>query len=85
MTLKKLGVTNVPTAELIRSMREVAITLKNSSTSLLSMAVRLAEAGLDAEATLLIELAKGVQVGESKVLRHAKDAGAGMIVKLSTH
>lgn len=85
MTLKKLGVTNVPTAELIRSMREVAITLKNSSTSLLSMAVRLAEAGLDTEATLLIEVAKGVQVAESKVLRHAKDAGAGMIVKLSTH
>lgn len=83
--VSSLGHTNAPTAELIRSMREVAITLKSSSTSLLSAAVRLAEAGQDHEAMLLIDLAKGIQDAEDKVRRHAKEAGTGIIVKLSTH
>jgi hypothetical protein len=77
--------TNAPTAEFIKSMHEVAITLNGSSTRLLSSAVRLAEAGQDREALLLIDLAKGIQEAEDKVRRHAKDAGAGMIVKLSQH
>lgn len=77
--------TNAPTAEFIRSMREVAATLNSSSTTLLSSAIRLAEAGQDREALLLIDLAKGIQEAEDKVRRHAKDAGAGMIVKLSQH
>jgi thioesterase domain-containing protein len=51
-------------------MREVAVTLKSSSTSLLSVAVRLAEAGQDAEAMVLIDLAKGIQEAEDKVRRH---------------
>ena len=52
---------NAPTAELIRSMREVASTLNSSYTSLLSASVRLAEAGQDQEAMRLIELAKSIQ------------------------
>jgi hypothetical protein len=47
--------------------------------------LRLAEAGQDQEAVRLIELAKGIQCAESKVRRHAKDAGVGRIVKLSEH
>ena len=66
-------------------MREVAVTLKTSSTSLLSAAERLAEAGQDQEAVFLIDLARGIQEAEDKVRRHAKKAGSGMIVKLSTH
>jgi hypothetical protein len=83
--MNQLSQTNASTAELIRSMQEVAATLKSSFTSLLSAAVRLAEAGEDREAMLLIDLAKGIQEAENKVRQHAKDAGAGMIVKLSTH
>lgn len=66
-------------------MQEVAPTLKSSFASLLSAAVRLAEAGQDREAMLLIDLAKGIQEAEDKVRQHAKDAGVEMIVKLSTH
>ena len=79
--MTKLGHTNAPTAELIRSMREVAVTLKSSSTSLLSVAVRLAEAGQDQKALVLIDLAKGIQEAEDKVRRHAKEAGcSGQVI-----
>jgi hypothetical protein len=71
---------NAPTAELIKSMREVASTLKSSYTSLLSASVRLAEAGQDQEAIRLIELAKSIQTAEAKVRQHANDAGAGKIM-----
>lgn len=83
--MNKLGHTNAPTAELIRNMREVAATLKSSYTSLLSSAVRLAEAGQDREAMLLVDLATGIQQAEDKVRRHANEARTGMIVKLNTH
>lgn len=83
--MSKHSHTNATTAEFIRSMREVAVTLNSSSTSLLSAAVRLAEAGQDAEAMALIDLVKGIQEAEDKVRRHAKDAGIGKIVKFSTH
>ncbi|SDI96716.1 hypothetical protein SAMN05216605_119132 [Pseudomonas abietaniphila] len=76
---------NAPTANFIRSMREVATTLNSSYTSLLSSSVRLAEAGQDQDAMRLIELAKGIQWAESKVWRDAKDAGVSRIVKLSEH
>jgi hypothetical protein len=76
---------NAPTAELIRSMREVASTLNSSYTSLLSASVRLAEAGQDQEAMRLIELAKSIQGAEAKVRQHAEDAGIGRVVKLSDH
>lgn len=66
-------------------MREVAVTLKSSSTSLLSVAVRLAEVGQDQEAMVLIDLANGIQEAEDNIGRHAKEAGTGMIVRLSTH
>lgn len=69
----------------IRSMREVAVTLNSSSTSLLSVALRLAEAGRDSEAMELIDLVKGIHEAEDKVRRHAKDAGVGKIIKLNTH
>ncbi|SDJ50130.1 hypothetical protein [Pseudomonas abietaniphila] len=59
--------------------------LKNSSTSILSVPVRLADAGQDQETIVLIHLEKGIQEAEDKVRRHAKEAGTGMIVKLSTH
>lgn len=77
--------TNAPTAEFIRSMREVAVTLNSSSTSLLGVAVRLVEAGQDKEAMELIELVKGIHEAEDMVRRHAKDAGVGKIVKFNTH
>ncbi|MCH5520359.1 hypothetical protein [Pseudomonas syringae] len=76
---------NAPTAEFIRSMREVASTLNISFTSLLSASVRLAEAGQDQEAMRLVKLAKGIELAEAKVRRHANDAGVGKIVKLSEH
>jgi len=76
---------NAPTAELIKSMREVASTLKSSYTSLLSASVRLAAAGQDQEAMRLIELAKSIQAAEAKVRHHAKDAGVGKIVQMSEH
>lgn len=34
---------------------------------------------------LLIDLARAIQEAEDKVRRNAKEAGTGMIVKLSTH
>ena len=83
--MSERGQRNAPTAELIKSMREVASTLKSSYTSLLSASVRLAEAGQDKEALGLIELAKSIQGAETKVRQHAKDAGIGRIVKLSEH
>jgi hypothetical protein len=84
-TVKKPTLADSPTAELIRSMREVAATLESSSTSLLSASVRLAESGQDREAILLIELAKGIQEAEDKVRQHAKKARIGKIVRLNTH
>lgn len=66
-------------------MREVAVTLNSSSTSLLSVAVRLVEAGQEKEAMELIGLVKGIHEAEDKVRRHAKDAGVGKIIKFSTH
>lgn len=83
--MKKPTLADSPTAELIRSMREVAATLESSSTSLLSASVRLAESGQDREAILLIELAKGIQEAEDKVRQHAKEARIGKIVRLNTH
>lgn len=83
--MNKAGQSNSPTAELIRSMREVAATLESSSTSLLSASVRLAEAGHDREAILLIGLAKKIQGAKDKVRQHAKEARIGKIVRLSTH
>lgn len=77
--------TNAPTAAFIRSMREVTVTLSASSASLFNVAMRLAEAGLDTDASHLIGLAKSIQMAEDKVRRHAADAGAGRIVKLSKH
>lgn len=77
--------TNAPTTGLIRNLREVATTLNRSYISLLSASVRLADAGQEQEAMRLIELAKGIQGAESEVLRHAKDAGIGKIVKMSEH
>ncbi|WP_397453696.1 hypothetical protein [Pseudomonas sp. NA-150] len=83
--MNKTGHTNVPTAQFIKSMREVASTLNSSSTSLLSVAVRMAEIGHDDEAQLLIDLVKGLHRAEEEVRRHSKDAGVGRIVKLSEH
>lgn len=83
--MDKKGQTNSPTADFIRSMREVATTLRSSYTSLLSASVRLAEAGQDQEAMRLVGLAKGIDRAEEKVRKHAKDAGIGKIVKMSEH
>ncbi|MBN4174619.1 hypothetical protein GSU75_01828 [Pseudomonas savastanoi pv. phaseolicola] len=83
--MSKAGLTNIPTAEFIRSMREVATTLNKSSTSLLSAAVRLAETGQDSEAQLLIDLVKGLHSAEDAVRKHSKEAGVGRIMKLSEH
>jgi urease accessory protein UreF len=66
-------------------MRKVMKTLDTTCTSLLSAAVRLAEAGQDEEARRLIDLAKALQDAEHEVLKHIKDARSGMIVKLSKH
>lgn len=77
--------TNAPTADLIRSMRKVIKTLDTTRTSLLSAAVRLAEAGQDEEAQRLVDLAKALQDAEHEVFKHIKDARSGMIVKLSKH
>ena len=79
------GHTNVPTAQFIKSMQEVAVTLDSSSKSILGVAVRLAEGGLDEDAQLLVELVKGLYEAEDKVRKHTQDAGIGMIVKLSEH
>ena len=59
--VNKNGHTNAPTADFIRSMREVAATLSSSYTSLLSASVRLAEVGQDQDAMRLVEVAKGIQ------------------------
>lgn len=83
--MSKPDKTTAPTAAFIRSLREVAPTLDSSSTSLLSAAVRLAEVGQDKEAMLMIELAKEIQGAEDQIRMHSKDAGVGLIVKLSTH
>jgi hypothetical protein len=77
--------TNASTADLIRSMRQVSETLRSSSTSLLSAAVRLASAGEDREARHLIDLAKGIQEAEDEMRKHVNDARTGRIIKLSPH
>ncbi len=79
------GHTNAPTAEFVRSMREVAFTLNASSASLLGVAGRLAEAGCTDDALRLIDLVKAIEQAEDKVRKHATDAGFGIIVKLSKH
>lgn len=66
-------------------MREVSVTLNSIATSLLSAAVRLAEAGQDEQATLLIDHAKGLHGAEVKVRKHSEDASIGKIVKMSEH
>lgn len=76
---------NPPTADLAKSMAEVAETLQDSFTSLLSAAVRLVEVGQDEEARRLLELAKKIQNAEDKIRTHAKDARVGKIVKFDLH
>ena len=76
---------NSPTADLVKSMTEVAETLHDSFTSLLSAAVRLAEVGQYEEARRLVELAKDIQSAEDKMRKHMKDARVGNIVKLNVH
>jgi len=76
---------NSPTADLVKSMTEVAETLHDSFTSLLSAAVRLAEVGQDEEARRVVELAKIIQSAEDKIRTHTKDARVGKIVKLNVH
>lgn len=67
------------------SIRNVADrTLKISSGSLLSAAVRLAEAGRDTEAMLPIDSMGKIHEAEDEMRQHAKAAGTGMIVKMST-
>jgi len=83
--VNRRGHTNAPTADFIRSMREVSVTLTSTATSLLSAAVRLAEAGQEEEGMLLIDLAKGLHGAEVKVRKHSEDAGIGKIVKMSEH
>lgn len=76
---------NSPSADLLKSMTEVAETLHDSFTSLLSAAVRLAEVGQDEEARRLVELVKKIHGAEDKVLTHTKDARVGKIVKFNVH
>jgi hypothetical protein len=76
---------NTPTEDLIKSMTDVAATMRDSFTALLSAAVRLAEAGQDEEARRLLDLAKALQAAEDKMVDHTKDARAGRIVKLNLH
>jgi urease accessory protein UreF len=76
---------NCPTADLIKSLAEVAETLHDSFTSLLSAAMRLAEVGQHEEARRLVELAKDIQSAEHKMRTHTKDARVGKIVKLNVH
>ena len=76
---------NAPTADLVKSMAEVAEMLHDSFTSLLSAAVRLAEVGQGEEARRLVELAKDIQSAEDKMRTHMKDARVGKIVKLNVH
>ena len=76
---------NSPTTDLVKSKTEVAETLHDSFTSLLSAAVRLAEVGQDEEARHLMELAKKIQSAEDKMRTHTKDAQVGKIVKLNVH
>ncbi|MGV8864550.1 MAG: hypothetical protein ACOH2T_25730 [Pseudomonas sp.] len=83
--MNKPGHANVPTAQFIKSMQEVAVTLNSASTSILGVAARIAEAGLDEDAQVLVVLVKGIHEAEDKVRKHAKDAGVGKIVKLSEH
>jgi urease accessory protein UreF len=64
-------------------MGEVAVTLHSSFTALLSVAVRLAEAGQDEEAKRLVDLAKVIRHAEETVRSHTKDARAGRMVKLN--
>lgn len=76
---------NSPTADLVKSMTEVADTLHDSFTSLSSAAVRLAEVGQDEEAKRLLELAKEIQSAEDKMRTHTKDSRVGKILKLNVH
>jgi hypothetical protein len=76
---------NSPTADLVKSMAEVAETLQDSFTSLLGAAARLAEVGQDKEARRLMELAKIIRRAEDKMRTHTKDARVGKIVKLNVH
>jgi urease accessory protein UreF len=64
-------------------MTDVAETLHHSFTSLLSVAVRVAEVGQDEEARRLVELATKIQGAEENMLTHTKDAGMGKIMKLN--
>ncbi|OCX24811.1 hypothetical protein BBI10_04120 [Pseudomonas graminis] len=83
--VNKSGITNAPTEELIKSMSQVAATLRSSFTLLLSAAVRLAEAGQDEEASGLVKLAKVIEDAEDTMRIHTKDASEGKIVKLNLH
>lgn len=76
---------NSPTADLGKSMTEVAETLHDSFSSLLSAAVRLAEVEQGQEARRLVEWAKNTQRAKDIMRPHLKKARIRALVKLNVY
>jgi hypothetical protein len=76
---------NKPTQDLRLDLKKVAGTLKWSSVDLLGIVIRLSEAGLEDDAKAILKLVQGFNNAEDVLLAYAKEVGAGLIVKASTH
>ncbi|QAY93677.1 hypothetical protein [Pseudomonas sp. ACM7] len=68
-----------PNQELRRDLKEVAALLKWSGVDLMKMAIRLSEAGLEADARELLTIIDGFPDAEDKLDGYAEEVKAGQI------
>ena len=72
---------NQPTQELRRELKDIAFPLKWSGVDLMQLAVRLSDAGLEAEALELAKKLAAFNDAEDKLTGYADEAKAGRIVR----
>ncbi|ANF84776.1 hypothetical protein A7J50_1342 [Pseudomonas antarctica] len=70
-----------PNQQLRRDLKEAAALLKWSGVDLIQAAVRLSEAGQEAEAGELLKIAASYQDAEDKLAGYAEEVKAGRIVR----
>jgi hypothetical protein len=76
---------NLPTQEFSKMLKASASTLSSCSTSLLSIAVRLAASGNNEDALKIIALAQELNGAEDVLRGIVQEATDGKIVRLSSH
>ena len=71
---------NQPTQELRRELKDIAFPLKWTGVDLMQLAVRLSDAGLEAEALELAKKLAAFNDAEDKLTGYAEEVKAGRIV-----